>query len=104
MLKCFDVNDKCKNFLVDNKKLLEVYNLIWNKFGNLSEKGFDFQSVYDNKYVRTNLKFYNNKINTSLQNKSLQNKIPSYNNKINADFNGNKIPEEGVRCTCCSII
>ena len=42
MLKCFDVNDKCKNFLVDNKKLLEVYNVIWNKFGNLSDKGFDF--------------------------------------------------------------
>ena len=41
MLKYFDVNNKCKNFLVHNKKLLEAYNVIWDKLSNLSEKKYD---------------------------------------------------------------
>ena len=64
-VKYFDNNNKCINFLVQNKKLLEAYNAIQDKFSNLLEKGFDCESIYDNKYVRAKIKSYNNKINTN---------------------------------------
>ena len=40
--------------------------------------------MYDNKYTKTNIRIYNNRINTN--------------------FYGNKIPEDNECCTCLSVI
>ena len=64
--------------------MLEAYNTIWDKISNLLEKGFDSEPVYDNKYIRTKIKLCNGTINTN--------------------FQGNRIPEEGVQCVCFAII
>ena len=39
--KHFDNDDKCINFLVTDKELLEKYNKIWDKIKNLFKKEFD---------------------------------------------------------------
>ena len=78
-----DGNNKCMNFSVDDEKLLEAYNVLWDKISNLLEKEFDCEPVCDNKYIRT--------------------KIKSYNKKMNTHFRSNKIPE-GVRCASFFII
>ena len=62
------------NLLVHDKVLLKKYNVICDKISNLLKKEFDSESVYDNKYIKT--------------------KINIYNNKINVNFHGDKIPED----------
>ena len=64
--------------------MLEAYNAIWDEISNLFEKGFDIESVYENKYIRTKIKLCNGTINTN--------------------FQGNRIPEEGVQCVCIATI
>ena len=61
---------KCMSFLIKDEKLLEKYNEIWKKF--------DSNPVYNKKYIKTNIK--------------------SYNGKINTNFRNNKIPKEGSQC------
>ena len=52
------------------------------KISNLFKKWFNSKPVYDNKYIKTKIKIYNNKINTN--------------------FHLNKIPEENGYCACLS--
>ena len=73
-----------RNFQFIAKKPLKPYNAIWDKINNFLEKGFHSELVYDNKHIRT--------------------KTNLYSGKINANFEGNKIPQEGVGCICFSII
>ena len=72
------------NFLVQDKGLLKKYYEIRDKIGNLLKKEFDNEPVYDNKYIKTEIKIYNNKISTN--------------------FYGNKIPEHNEYCACLSAI
>ena len=60
------------------------YNEIWNKISNSIIKGFDSEPVYNGKYLKT--------------------KIKSYEGKINTSFHGDKIPKEGSQCIYLSII
>ena len=60
------------------------FNKIWDKISNPLKKGFNSEPVYDNKYIKTNVKIYNNRINTN--------------------FHGNKMPEENEYYTCLSVI
>ena len=83
-VKYFDSNSECINLLVYDKKLLRIYNEIWNKISNLLKKEFDSKPVHDNKHIKT--------------------KIKIYSNKINANFHDNKIPEDNECCACLSII
>lgn len=50
----------------------------------LDKKKFDSEPFYDNKYITT--------------------KTKSHNGTVNKNFHDNKIPEEGVRCPCLSVI
>ena len=83
-VKYFDSNNKYMNFLVNDKELLEKYNKIWYKISNLLKKGFDIEPVYNNKYIKT--------------------KIKIFNDKIIINFHGNKMPEDNKCCTCLSVI
>ena len=49
------------NFLIYDEKLLEAYNAIWDKICNLSDKGFHSEPVYDNEYLKIEMKSYNGK-------------------------------------------
>ena len=52
--------------------MLKKYNKKWDKVSNPFKKGFDSEPVYNDKYIKTKTKIYNNRVNTNLQ----YNKIP----------------------------
>ena len=74
-IKCFDSNNKCINLLVQDRELLKKYNEIWDKISNLIKKVFNSETVYNDKYIKTKIIIYNNRINTNLQ----SNKTPRNN-------------------------
>ena len=59
-------------FLIKDDELFEKYNKIWIKNSIIIEKEFYIKPVYNEKYLKTKIKSYNEKINTSLH----DNKIP----------------------------
>ena len=76
-----DFNEnKYMSFLIKNEKLLEKYNEIWDNFSNSMKKGFDSEPIYNEKYIKTKIKFYEGKINTN--------------------FHGDKVIKEGSQCIC----
>ena len=60
------------SFLIKFEELLEKYNEIWNKVSNNIKKGFDSESEYSGKYVRTKRKSYDGKTSKNIQ----RDKIP----------------------------
>ena len=73
--KQFDKNNKYMNLLVNDKKILEKYSEIWNKIKSLSKKEFNSELVCNDKYIKTEIKTYNDRVYTNLQ----HNKIPKDN-------------------------
>ena len=59
------------SFKVTDNKLLKKYNKIWEKISNLMNIKFDSEPVYDDidKYIKTKIKLYENKVNTNFQGK-----------------------------------
>ena len=51
-LKKFDKSNNFMNLLVNDKKILEKYNEIWDKTKNVFEKKFDSEPVYNDKYIK----------------------------------------------------
>ena len=84
-VKCFDSN-KTMSFKVTDNKLLKKYNKIWEKISNLMNIEFDNETIYgdNDKYMKT--------------------KIKSYGDKINTNFQGKKIPKEDASYKCLSLI
>ena len=72
------------NFLIKDDWLLEKYNGLWDKVSNSMNKGFDSEPVYNEKYLKTKIKFYEGKTNTI--------------------FHGDKVPKEGHQYICPSEI
>ena len=70
-------------FLIKDDELLKKYE-IWEKVKNSIKNEFDSKSVYNEKYVKAKIKFYNGKINTN--------------------FHDDKIPKEGSQFICLSVI
>ena len=81
--KDFD-ETKYTSFLINDDKLLEKYNEIYQKVKNNLKKEFDSEPVYNEKYVKA--------------------KIKSYNGKLNTNFHINKILKEASQCIFLSII
>ena len=73
--KYFDKNNKYINLLVNDKEILKKYSEIWNKIKSLIKKEFNSEPVYNDKYIKTKIKIYNNKVYTNFQ----HNKIPKDN-------------------------
>ena len=63
------------NLLGNDKKLLKKYNKTWDKISNLLEKVSDSEPVYNDKYIKTRIKIYNNRVYTNFQ----YNEIPKDN-------------------------
>ena len=75
-VKFFDGN-KTMSFKVSANKLLKKYNKIWEKILNLLNIEFDIQPVYGDgdKYIKTKIKMYGDRVNTNFQGK----KVPKEN-------------------------
>ena len=69
-VKHFDSN-KAMSFKVSDKKLLKKYTKIWERVRNLMNIKFDSEPVYgdNDKYIKTEIKLYGDKINTNFQGK-----------------------------------
>ena len=71
------------SFLIKNDELLEKYNEIWDKFSKVMKNKFDSVPVYDDKYLETKIKFFEEKLNTN--------------------FHEYKAPKEGSQYICLSV-
>ena len=49
-------------FLINNDKSLEKHNEFWEKVSKSIKKEFDNQPVYNEKYLKTKIKSYTEKI------------------------------------------
>ena len=56
---------KCMTLLIKDDELLEKHNKIWDKVSNTTKKEFESQHVYNEKYLKTKINFYEGKINTN---------------------------------------
>ena len=75
--KDFDEN-KYMSFLIKDYELLKKCIEIWEKVRCSIKKEFDSESVYNEKYLRTNIKLYKGNINTNFYN----NKIPKQGSSV----------------------
>ena len=68
------------SFNVTNRKLLIKYIDLWGKVSSLSNKEFESGTVYgdDDKYIKTKIKQYKDKINTNFQSKKISKENESY--------------------------
>ena len=84
-VKHFDSN-KTMAFKVGDNKLLKKYNKIWEKIGNLMNIEFDSDPVdgANDKYIKT--------------------KIKKYEDRVNTNFQGKKVPKENASYKCLSLI
>ena len=84
-VKHFDSN-KTMSFKVDDNKLLKKYNKIWEKISNLMNIEFGSEPVYgdNDKYIKTKMKMYEDKVDTN--------------------FQGKKVPKENASYMCLSLI
>ena len=84
-VKHFDSN-KTMSFKVTDNNLLKKYKEIWGNVRNLLNKKFDSEPIYGDidKYVKT--------------------KIKTYKNRVNTNFQGKKEPEENTAYKCISLI
>ena len=80
-VKHFDSN-KTMSFKVIDNRLLKKYTKIWERVSSLMNIEFDSEPVYggNDKYIKT--------------------KIKSYGDKVNSNFQCNKIPKENASYTC----
>lgn len=69
-------SNKTMSFKVSDKKLLKKYTKICGGVGSAIGKNFDIESSYGDKYVKT--------------------KIKSYGDKIDANFQGEKVPKRNT--------
>ena len=78
-IKYFDDDKKTMSFVVDDAELLIKCTEIWNKVRDLINKKFDSEPVYNNKYINTKIKLYNNDIKPNFHEENNIRKVPKEN-------------------------
>ena len=78
-VKCFD-NNKTMSFKVTDNNLLEKYTEIWRRVNNLMNVKFDSEPIYGDvdKYLKTKIKMYKDRVNTNFQGKEVAKENASY--------------------------
>ena len=66
-LNIFKDGARKMSFFTDNNEYLERYTAIWGK-NDLVNKKFDSDPIYNNKYINTKIRSYNNDIKTNFRN------------------------------------
>ena len=84
-VKHFDSNKTMSSKVSDNK-LLKKYNKIWQRVANQLNTEFGSEPVYGDvdKYIKTKIKMYGDRVNTN--------------------FQGKKVPKENASYKCISLI
>ena len=77
------------SFFTDNNEFLERHTATWEKISDLVNKKFDSDLIYNNKYINTKIRSYNNDIKTNFR---------------NIDNKNNKLPEKNKLYKCVSLI
>ena len=75
-LNIFKDGARKMSFFTTNNEFLERYTAIWEKISDLVNKKFDSDPIYNNKYINTKIRSYNNDIITNFRN------IDNKNNKL----------------------
>ena len=86
-VKTFKVEDKINklmSFHIDDKKLFEIYKAIWTKIEDLKNIEVDSSPVYDNRYTKT--------------------KIGTYGDKIYANSRDLNVPKDDIECEYFTVI
>ena len=76
------------SFLANDKEFLKKYAKLWGKIKDLICKKFDSEPIYNNNYIKTKIKSYNNDIRTNFGDES----------------NNRKVPKEDCSYKCLSLI
>ena len=77
-------SNKTMSFKVNDNKLLKKYSKIWERVSNLMNIEFDSEPAYGDKYIKT--------------------KIKSYGDRVIINFEGKKVPKVSAWCKCLSLI
>ena len=80
-LNIFKDGARKMSFFTDNNEFLERYTAIWEKISDLVNKKFDSDPIYNNKYINTKIRSYNNDIKTNFRNVANKNNKLSEKNK-----------------------
>ena len=78
-IKYFEDDKKTMSSVVDDAELFIKYTEIWNKMRDLINKKFDSEPVYNNKYIHTKVKLYNNDIKTNFHDENNIREVPKEN-------------------------
>ena len=72
--------NKVISFKATDKKLLNKYHKIWEKFEELLNVKFESKPIYgeDKKYIKAKIKSYQDKVNTNFQGKKTPKENSSY--------------------------
>ena len=74
-----DKNNKLMLFRKDDEKLLEKYKAIWTKVEDLKNIKLNALPVYDDRYIKTKIKIYGDKIYTNFRGLDVQKMIQNVN-------------------------
>ena len=88
-LNIFKDDVRKMSFFTDNNEVLERYTAIWEKISDLVNKKFDSDPIYNNKYINTKIRSYNNVIKTNFR---------------TIDNKNNKLPAKNKPYKCVSLI
>ena len=83
-IKYFENGGKNMSFKIEEGSVYLKYAKIWNKIKNVLNVKFHSQPIYDDKYIKT--------------------KVKAFNNTINTLFLGDEIPKERNHYVCISAI
>ena len=83
-IKYFENGRKNMSSKIEDEDVYLKYNEIWNKIRSILNVKFHSQPIYDDKYIKTKVKIFNNTINTLLS--------------------GDEIPKERIHYVCISAI
>ena len=65
---------KYMSLLIKDNQLLEKYDEIWDKVSNVIKKGFDSEHVYNEKYLKTEIKSYETRVSINFHNDKMPKK------------------------------
>ena len=82
--KYFENVGKNMSFQIDDESVYFKYTEIWNKIKNILNIKFHSQPIYDDKYIKT--------------------KVKTFNNTINTHFSAGEIPKEKIHYACIAAI
>ena len=77
LIKYFENNKKIMSFLADDD-LIFKYNKIWKKIKKLLGVEFDSQPVYDEKYIKTRVKTFEDKVITKYTDNEIEKERTHY--------------------------